>query len=443
MAGTIQGTGHAILSPEIICKEALFRLKRNTVFPRLVTRARDEYFAERIGDTVTIKKPYKAFITKGPTITAADINPLVDESVEMKIEERWKTVFRYGDRDATLLINDFYNRYMATAIEELSIQYELSGCKELSDNTFYTFGTPGTTLDIDQGRFARAFASVMHIPAPEGNWALVNPDDFPRLDETLGGKGGEHNTVATMKHSGVYSTKLVEGALRERLMGKWSYFELVECNSIPYYEPGAHGGTPLINGATQSGSSITTDGWTASTKVLNKGALIKIAGINWTQPRGDHRDTGMKATFVVTEDVTSSAAGAATIKISPPINDGTVTFDDGADNTVANSGKAFKNVTSKAADNAVITVVGDSGAKYRQSFFFQRRCIEHASVQLNDIGGGVQFNRQFDPQTGLSLSVTRYADGSKMETTTRADVLYGYKMVYPEVAMRYIGTKIS
>jgi hypothetical protein len=45
---------------------------------------------------------------------------------------------------------------------------------------------------------------------------------------------------------------------------------------------GAGGGTPLVDGSTQTGQSIVTDGWptSGSSEVVKKGDLVTFAGVN-------------------------------------------------------------------------------------------------------------------------------------------------------------------
>ena len=81
---------------------------------------------------------------------------------------------------------------------------------------------------------------------------------------------------------------------------------------------GAGGGTPLVNGASEAGSSIATDGWPNNTTgVVKAGDCIKIAGLNQL--------------FRVTADADSGATtGPATIYINPPILTGSSPADDAA-----------------------------------------------------------------------------------------------------------------
>jgi hypothetical protein len=71
---------------------------------------------------------------------------------------------------------------------------------------------------------------------------------------------------------------------------------------------GAGGGTPLVAGADQTGSTIDTDGWPNSTLVLKKGDLITFASI--------------VTVYDVTADATTNGSGEVTISINSPIFSG-------------------------------------------------------------------------------------------------------------------------
>lgn len=81
---------------------------------------------------------------------------------------------------------------------------------------------------------------------------------------------------------------------------------------------GAGGGTPLVRGADQSGESLVTDGWTASTTVLKIGDCFEVAGLN------------QLFRTVSYSDVVSNGSGIATITINPPILAGSSPADNAA-----------------------------------------------------------------------------------------------------------------
>ena len=76
-------------------------------------------------------------------------------------------------------------------------------------------------------------------------------------------------------------------------------------------------GTPLVNGAAQTGPSLVTDGWTTSvTGILKAGDVLKLAGLN--------------PVYDVLADVNSNASGQATLTLSPPIFSGQSPVDNAA-----------------------------------------------------------------------------------------------------------------
>ena len=99
--------------------------------------------------------------------------------------------------------------------------------------------------------------------------------------------------------------------------GKWLAFLAKlrgQANSFYAYDPmktsqqGNAGGTPLVDGASQTGNSLVTDGWTASvTNILKAGDMIAF-------DTSDGRELKM-----VTADVNSDGSGDCTISIEPSI----------------------------------------------------------------------------------------------------------------------------
>lgn len=70
-------------------------------------------------------------------------------------------------------------------------------------------------------------------------------------------------------------------------------------------------GTPLVNGASQTGCAILTSGWTGGvTTILKAGDFLA-----WDTP------SGWRELHKVIEDVASTAGGAATVRFTPPIRE--------------------------------------------------------------------------------------------------------------------------
>ena len=80
---------------------------------------------------------------------------------------------------------------------------------------------------------------------------------------------------------------------------------------------GSPAGTPLVNGADQTGRSVVTDGWNNAITIFKAGDYLKFANHD--------------KVYTVSADVSSSGAGAATIAIEPalitsPANDSAITY---------------------------------------------------------------------------------------------------------------------
>lgn len=71
---------------------------------------------------------------------------------------------------------------------------------------------------------------------------------------------------------------------------------------------GAGGGTPLVDGADQTGSAIDTKGWPNSTAVMLAGDVVTFASID--------------TVYMTTSDTVSDGSGDAVLNIVPPIFEG-------------------------------------------------------------------------------------------------------------------------
>ena len=85
--------------------------------------------------------------------------------------------------------------------------------------------------------------------------------------------------------------------------GRYESFTLVP--PVVSSPQGSAGGTPLVNGGSQTGRSLVTDGWTVSTTIFKAGDYLKLAGND--------------KVYMITADVSSDGAGNATISIEPAL----------------------------------------------------------------------------------------------------------------------------
>ena len=437
----VRGESNRLLTMAVMSNYNLWRLKNQLVFPRLARRHHEPIFSDKVGDEIDILKPFKVMIYDGRTISSTDTyDPLLDETVKIKINNRKHGRLKFNDEERSLDIRNFGPRYLQPVAEELANRYDEDGAEELGLSLHYNAGTPGSSMDVDSAQDIRAYATEVSVQSNNRNYAILNPADF----KAIAGDIKPLNVPDEVKRSTIY----------ERFRGKLSDWYVFESVHVPYMECAATPGTPVINkpkvgtvGAVgyvppgYEGSSLPVDGLTNSKVVFKKGQIINIAGVSELMVRGKKRRTGRKAQFVITEDVLSSGSGTATIKISPELNAGSLTTTDKDGNSVSKA--AFKNVSAIAADNAAITSIGVAGKTYKQSLFYERDALEFVQVILVPPASATRFGVSTDPDSGASVMYLESFGFENVESKIRVDIKYGVKCVYPEVGFRHISEVVT
>lgn len=437
------GKGDVLRVPQLIAKESLFRLSEKLLFPRMFAKKYQKYFEDQSGDTIWLKLPYHAAVTKGRTLGTA--LPKVDRVIEFKINQRYKFHMKNYDEEIALGLDNFFDRYFGAGLEELAIEYDYQGADAVGLETYFNEGTAGTAMSTDAVQSVREHFDDVAIP-DEMNYAILNPADFTAISKDV---------------KAVQREELVAQAVRTRFMGMAGTFESYQSTHLARMQVNDNGvSTPLVDKPQVGspgdanyvpggyvGEDVPTNGWAASTEVLRDGQLININGIKEIQPRGSgdrKRPTGRDQAFRVFGAVTSNAAGEATVKVSPEINDGTMTFAD--EDGAAVAATAFKNVSARAADNAAITLVGGTateGKTYRQGIFFHKDVATYANIRLPIMKGFTISVHETDPDTALAISILGAPDINNAAETLRADILFGCRAIDGRLAMRYPTTEVG
>jgi hypothetical protein len=239
---------------------------------------------------------------------------------------------------------------------------------------------------------------------------------------------------------GLSNEAMVKAAIERAYLGPISNMDTFETAQMPSHTVGVATGTPRAHagGGSLTGSSISTDGWTADTTgILKKGDIITFAGVYSINPQ-TYESTGMAAQFVVTADANSGAStGPAVLSLSPAINDGTLTTVDGEGNTVSLS--AYQNVTAAPADDALISVVGTGGTTRRENLMLHKDAISVAIVDIEAPEAAMVSKRARHDKSGISMLMTAGYNINDFTQIYRIDILWGVKNWYPELGMRVHG----
>ncbi|WP_113705372.1 P22 phage major capsid protein family protein [Nonomuraea lactucae] len=111
---------NTFLTPSIIAKQALANLYENTVMSQLVHRDYEEEFVNRVGDTVTIRKPAVFEAKNFNRTTGIEIQNATEGSIPITLDKFADVSFAVTSEELTLEIIDFNAQLLAPACEAIA-----------------------------------------------------------------------------------------------------------------------------------------------------------------------------------------------------------------------------------------------------------------------------------------------------------------------------------
>lgn len=388
---------NALLTPSLISKETLAILENNLVAASKVNRQFENQFA-KIGTTLTVRKPNRFKVTMGPALQIQDIS---EPSTSISISQQAHVDFQFSSQELTLTIEEYSERYCKPAAVELAnkLDYDVLGN---FTSVFNEVGTPGT-LPSTFANLASVGQRMDEGAVPQdGRVLILNPAAYWSLANGL---------------IGLFVKSVAEPALKG-FLATIANFEIYEDQNIQAQLVGTHAGTPVVNGAGQTGATLVTNGWTASLAgLLNVGDVFTIAGVFAVNPK-NRQSTGTLQNFVVTATAASDGSGNSTISIYPAIT----------------TSGAYQTVSASPANSAAITVFGTASTSYFQNIAFVRDCFGLVCVPM-ELPGGVDFAAR-EMYRNISMRIVRAFDIFNDVTPCRIDILYGTSTFYPELGCR-------
>lgn len=406
-----------LINPSVIAKEALMQLKNELRFAKLAHREYKQEFV-KVGDTVNIRKPVKFYTADG----AARVNQDVEEAnTPIVINQRKHVSWKFSTQDLTLTVEKYSERYIKPAMITLAQTVDMSGAA-LYNRVWNAVGSAGT-IPGNYADIALSSRRLTEMAVPNNErCAVLAPEPFHKIAATL--------TTLNMPQAAL-------DAWRSGEIGNLAGFKTFESVNLKNHVVGPLGGTPLVNGGTQGSAysavkntyqqNLVTDGWTAAAAArLKAGDVFTIAGVYAVNPVPGEGTTGKTVMpylqqFVVKADVSSDGSGNATIPISPPI--------------IASG--PYQTVSAVPADNAAITVLGTANTAYTQNLCFHKNAFALVTVPL-ELPDGASFKAREESE-GISVRVIKAYDIDTDDDVVRIDILYGWKDLYPDFAVRQIG----
>lgn len=168
-------------------------------------------------------------------------------------------------------------------------------------------------------------------------------------------------------------------------------------------------------------------------KTFKKGEVFTISSVFAWDWRNNAKLADLQQ-FAVVADATSSAGGAVTLTISPPIIvQGT------SDGTSTDANTAFATVDSAPADSAFIQFAGALSTVLPVRAAWHKQAIAFVSTPLHmpETGKAAQVH---DPETGISIRYWRGSDITTGVHVHRWDCMFGASLTDPLMGTRACGT---
>lgn len=393
----------SLLTPDIIAKEAALQVDNHLVMAKCVSKQFVKEFV-KIGDSVRFRKPVRYTSSDGPDMTN-NISNVLENSGTIQIDNHKAVALQIPIKDMTLTIEEFSKRHLKPA--GIALANDIDGALlDLFKDIYSARGTPGTTPSAfsdlaDVGQLLDEQAAERM-----GRKLVVDPAADWGLQDGL---------------KGIFQPVIVQDIIKDAILGRKANFDILMDQNVKTHTVGIATGTPLVKGASQSGTSLITQGWTASqTAILKDGDIFTIADVFAVNPI-TKQSTGALQQFVVTADANSDGSTDSTLSISPTI---LATTD-------------YQTVDALPADNAVITVLGTGGSSYKNSLAFLESAFALVTVPFERPQSAVWWETQ--TYKGINLTLSKDWDGIKYLETCRLDIQFGVKTCNPESACRMIG----
>ena len=399
---------NTILTIDMITRKALEILENNLVLTRNVNRQYDNSYAvegAKIGTTLRIRLPDRALVTDGAALQVQDDN---EQFTTLTVASQKHIGVNFTTAEMTMQLDDFAERVLKPRISQLASSIDADVANSFN-NIYQSVGTPGTTPGTTAVLLAAQQKLNEAAAVMSPRYATVNPAANAALIE---GMKGLFNPVSTI------SSQFKNGMFGEGILG---FNELNMSQSIKQFTTGSRSGSHTVTTtvSAQGTSTIAITG--TGTQTLKKGDVFTIANVYAVNPQ-TRESTGSLQQFVVTADVAASGGAYASVSISPAIYTSSV---------------ALATVDSFPQSGAAITFLGGASTQYPQNLVYHRDAIAFATADLLMPQGVDMASRQV--HNGISMRVVRQYDINNDRMPCRIDVLYGYSVIRPQMAVRLWG----
>ena len=388
-----------------ITRKAIQLFRQSNAFLQMIDRQHDSSFAvtgAKIGSQLRIRLPNDYIVRTG--VTAAPQNT-VENQVTLTVATQQGVDVSFPSSDLALSLDDFSYRILEPMINDLAgaVAVNVMAGAENIPNLVHNVDGSNNTISPSATTWLFAGAVLDRQLCPRVNRCIVV--DPTTLSRTVAGLTGLFNPQADISKQ--YKT----GLIAQNVFG----FDWAMDQTVLLHTEGAFT-TGTLNGASQSGSTLTVSALGAA---LKTGDIITIANVHEVN-RITKKSTGVLRQFVLTAD---AAGGATSISVYPPLI-----------SQVGGLDVAYQTVDNVPATNAAITTPVNASEVYRKNFAFHPTAVTMVTADL-ELPSGAVVSAAREAYDGISIRLIRDYITTSDTWLTRTDSLYGWCWPRPEWAV--------
>jgi hypothetical protein len=345
-------------------------------------------------------------VTDGAALQVQDDN---EQYTTLTVASQKHIGVNFTSAELTMQLDDFAERVLKPRISQLasSIDADVANSYKYIGNTVGTPGsTPSTSLVLLQAQQKLNENAAVMNP----RYATVNPAANAGLVEGLKGLFNPTDTISKQFKNGMMGT------------GVLGYDEINMSQSIKQFTTGsrtATGGTTSAAVTAEGATTIAITG-AGNAATINIGDVFTVADCYSVNPQ-TRESTGSLFQFVAVAATTLDGSGAGNITVAP----------------IYSAANALATVLTLPATSKAVTFVGAASTQYPQNMVYHKDAITFATADLL-LPQGVDMAARA-VHNGISLRIVRQYDINNDRMPCRIDVLYGYSVIRPAMAVRMWG----
>jgi len=382
------------------------------------------------GTTVDFKRPhdYKTDRTATGDISSVDKSDLIAAKATGTVQDYFTVHADWDEVDEALKL-DQLDQILAPMATRIVTDLELDFGAFMFKNCNLHFGTPGEKVDAwSDIAGAGALMDSMGVPNDGMRSYVMNPFTTVNLaDVQRGLSSGSDSLVNTAWQNAQITNKVGNlSAITSNALASYTSGTL----SAGANRAGAIVGVTDVSYATNKDTmiqSIAVDGFGAGSDTIKAGEIVQITGINRLSlsTRSEFTDqTGAQILWsgVVTADVTLSS-GAGTLLVAGP--------------AISETNGQYNTVDSVIANDDVITILNTAASTvFQPNMFYHKQAFGIGTVPLKKL---FSTDTLMTTEDGISMRVSKYADGDANKQKVRFDLLPAYAVFNPFFAGQGFG----